>query len=162
MSSKRLMKEMRDIQNSTSGEFTATFVDNNPSKWKATMRGPTKTPYEGGIFELSLNFPSNYPFQPPSVKFVTKIYHPNIGNSGAICLDILKDQWSPALQTEQVLLSLCSLLGDPNADDPLDGTAARDYKNDREKYNAKVKQYVKDYASDVKGFASEAKTKTKK
>jgi ubiquitin-conjugating enzyme E2 D len=150
MSSKRLMKEMKDIQNSTTGEFTASFVNNDPSKWKATMRGPTKTPYEGGVFELSLNFPSNYPFQPPNARFVTKIFHPNISNNGSICLDILKDQWSPALQTEQVLLSLSSLLADPNADDPLDSSAANLYKNDRPKYDAKVKQYVNDYASEKK------------
>ena len=150
MASKRLAKEMRDIQNSTTGEFTASYVDNNPSKWKTTLRGPAGTPYEGGVFELSLNFPANYPFQPPSAKFITKVFHPNIGSSGSICLDILKDQWSPALQTAQVLLSLSSLLADPNADDPLDSTAARLYKGDRSKYDATVKQYVKDYASGKK------------
>lgn len=151
MSPKRLLKEMRDIQNSTTGEFTAELVKkDDTSKWKATMRGPPKTPYEGGIFELSLNFPSNYPFQPPSVRFVTKVFHPNISSSGSICLDILKDQWSPALQTQQVLLSLSSLLAEPNADDPLDSSAANLYKRDRDGYNEKIKQYVKEYASGKK------------
>lgn len=148
---KRLLKELKDIQNSTTGEFTASLVKtDDPLKWKASICGPPGTPYEGGVFELTFNFPSSYPFQPPNARFVTKIFHPNISSSGSICLDILKDQWSPALQTQQVLLSLSSLLADPNADDPLDSTAANLYKNDRCGYDTKVKDYVKQYASGKK------------
>jgi ubiquitin-conjugating enzyme E2 D/E len=59
--------------------------------------GPDDSPYSGGVFFLNINFPTDYPFKPPKVNFVTRIYHPNINQNGAICLDILKDQWSPAL-----------------------------------------------------------------
>lgn len=75
---------------------------------------PGFSPYSGGVFFLNIHFPSDYPFKPPKVNFTTKIYHPNINSQGAICLDILKDQWSPALTISKVLLSISSLLTDPN------------------------------------------------
>jgi len=76
--------------------------------------GPEGSPYAGGVFFLKIQFPQDYPFKPPKVTFRTRIYHCNINSQGAICLDILKDNWSPALTTSKVLLSICSLLTDPN------------------------------------------------
>ena len=87
--------------------------------WSATIMGPDDSPYSGGVFFLNIHFPSDYPFKPPKITFTTRIYHPNINSNGSICLDILKDQWSPALTISKVLLSICSLLCDPNPDDPL-------------------------------------------
>ena len=81
--------------------------------------GPDNSPYQGGIFYLKIDFPSDYPFKPPKVRFTTKIYHCNINATGGICLDILKDEWSPALTISQVLLSICSLMDDANPNDPL-------------------------------------------
>jgi len=76
--------------------------------------GPTGSPYEGGVFFLDIQFPTDYPFKPPKLSFKTRIYHCNINSNGAICLDILKDNWSPALTSSKVLLSICSLLTDCN------------------------------------------------
>ncbi|KAJ8400965.1 hypothetical protein AAFF_G00389220 [Aldrovandia affinis] len=90
------------------------------------------SPYQGGVFFLTIHFPTDYPFKPPKVAFTTKIYHPNINSNGSICLDILRSQWSPALTVSKVLLSICSLLCDPNPDDPLVPEIAHTYKADRE------------------------------
>ncbi len=82
--------------------------------WTATISGPPDTPYSGLTFKLSFNFPSNYPYTPPTVLFKTPIYHPNVDFSGRICLDILKEKWSAVLNVGSVLVSLQSLLGEPN------------------------------------------------
>jgi ubiquitin-conjugating enzyme E2 D/E len=115
--------------------------------WEATIIGPSGTPYENGIFNLDIHFPPDYPFKSPKCTFLTKIYHPNINSNGIICLDILKDAWSPALTISKVLLSICSLLADPNPDDPLDPTAANIYRKDKEEFNRIAKQYTIDYAN---------------
>ena len=93
--------------------------------------GPSASPYEGGVFFVQIHFPPDYPFKPPKVSFQTKVYHPNVNNQGSICLDILKEQWSPALTISKVLLSICSLLTDPNPDDPLVPEIAHIYKTDK-------------------------------
>mmetsp|Transcript_44751 Transcript_44751/g.59429 ORF Transcript_44751/g.59429 Transcript_44751/m.59429 type:complete len:111 (+) Transcript_44751:131-463(+) len=104
--------------------------------------GPDDSPYAGGVFFLNIHFPPDYPFKPPKVSFTTKIYHPNINANGSICLDILKDQWSPALTISKVLLSLSSLLTDPNPDDPLVPEIATLYKNDRSKYEQTAREWT--------------------
>ncbi|KYM78345.1 Ubiquitin-conjugating enzyme E2-17 kDa [Atta colombica] len=114
--------------------------------WQATIMGPPDSPYQGGVFFLTIHFPTDYPFKPPKVAFTTRIYHPNINSNGSICLDILRSQWSPALTISKVLLSICSLLCDPNPDDPLVPEIARIYKTDREKYNELAREWTRKYA----------------
>lgn len=89
-------------------------ADGNLLSWTATITGPTETPYEGLNLKLTFAFPNNYPYSPPTVLFKTPIYHPNVDFSGRICLDILKDKWSAVYNVQSVLLSLQSLLGEPN------------------------------------------------
>lgn len=121
--------------------------DEDLYNWVGTIIGPLGTPYEGGVFNITIAFPKDYPFRPPKVKFTTPIYHPNINpNSGNICLDILKDSWSPALSVQKVMLSLCSLLNDPNPDDPLVPEIAEVYRTNREKYVEIARQWTSVYA----------------
>merc|ERR1712185_174526 len=102
-------------------------------------------PYQGGVFFLNVTFPTDYPFKPPKVQFTTKIYHCNVNSSGAICLDILKDQWSPALTLSKVLLSISSLLTDPNPNDPLVPEIALLLKSNREEHDKNAREWVRKY-----------------
>ena len=108
--------------------------------------GPDESPYSGGVYFLNIHFPTDYPFKPPKITFTTRIYHPNINSNGSICLDILKDQWSPALTVSKVLLSISSLLCDPNPDDPLVPNIAHEYKTDKVKYEASAREWTRKYA----------------
>jgi ubiquitin-conjugating enzyme E2 N len=85
-----------------------------------------------GVYKLELFLPGEYPMTPPKVRFLTKIYHPNVDRIGRICLDILKDKWSPALQIRTVLLSIQALMSAPNPDDPLNNEAADMWKRDEQ------------------------------
>ena len=139
MASKRINKELQDLGKDPPANCSAGPVGDDLFHWQATIMGPPDSPYQGGVFFLNINFPPDYPFKPPKVTFTTKIYHPNVNSNGSICLDILNAQWSPALTTSKVILSICSLLTDPNPDDPLVPEIARIYKSDIAKYNATAK-----------------------
>merc|ERR1719436_1316669 len=115
---KRIQNELRDLTADPPTNCSAWPVGDDMFNWQATIMGPPDSAYAGGVFSLAINFPSDYPFKPPKVVFTTRIYHCNI-NAFGICLDILKDQWSPALTISKVLLSISSLLTDPNPNEPL-------------------------------------------
>lgn len=111
----RLQSELMQLMMSPSPGVSAfPNADGNLLSWTATIAGPDDTPYENLTFKLSFEFPTNYPYAPPTVLFKTPIYHPNVDFSGRICLDILRDKWSAVYNVQSVLLSLQSLLGEPN------------------------------------------------
>jgi ubiquitin-protein ligase len=103
------------------------------------LAGPRDSPWEGGVFKLSLTCPPEYPMKPPRVKFISKIWHPNVGGNGDICLDLLQNMWSPALTLEKLILAIASLLTDPNPDSPMNGEAASLFKKSRDQYDAKIR-----------------------
>ena len=147
MSLNRINKELIEFKIDPPSNCSAGPVNDDLYKWEATIIGPEKTPYESGVFKLEILFPNNYPFKPPKIKFITRIFHPNINRYGNICLDILDKQWSPALTINKVLLSISSLLSDPNADDPLDVRAAQLYNENREEFNQIARTYTLQNAS---------------
>jgi ubiquitin-conjugating enzyme E2 D/E len=142
----RIQKELLEIQRDPPANCSAGPEGEDLYEWQASIMGPRDSPYQGGVFWLKIHFPKDYPFKPPKVMFLTKIYHPNISSSGAICIDILKDNWSPALTISKVLLCICSLLDDPNPDDPLVPDIAELFKNDRDAYNVKARDTTMVYA----------------
>lgn len=121
--------------------------------WGASVAGPEGSPYEGGTFELDIRLPPRYPLEPPHIKFRTPIFHPNV-NRGEICLDILKTQWSPALSLQKVLLSISSLLTDPNFADPLDAAAAALFQKNRTEYDARCRDMTHRFAMSGSSSAS--------
>jgi ubiquitin-conjugating enzyme E2 A len=106
--------------------------------WFAIIIGPEGTPYHGFKLTLNITIPDDFPFNAPKVCFTANIWHPNVNRDGGICLDILNTNWTPALKLSAVLLSISSLLNDPNPASPLNGEAARQYTSNRKEYNRKV------------------------
>jgi ubiquitin-conjugating enzyme (huntingtin interacting protein 2) len=114
---------------------------------KIFIEGPPETPFEGGTYRVDILVPDTYPFNPPKVRFLTKIWHPNISSvTGAICLDILRDQWAAAMTLRTVLLSLQALLQAAEPDDPQDAVVARQYKDDRPAYDITARYWASTYA----------------
>lgn len=149
MALRRIKKELDDLQKDPPAGCSAGPVGDDLYNWEGVIMAPADSPYAGGVFRLSIRFPTDYPFKQPHVQFLTKIYHPNINASGGICLDILKSQWSPALTVSKVLLSILSLLTDPNPDDPLVPDIATLYKTDRAAYEMNAREHTVLYAMDL-------------
>lgn len=143
---KRIMKELQTMQKEPPPNTSAAPIDENDLyRWQAIILGPPDSPYAGGVFKLSIVFPADYPFKAPRIEFLTKIYHCNIMNK-TLCIDILKSQWSPALTIDKVLISIVSLLVDPNPKDPLNREAAEKYLNDRKEYERIASEWTRKYA----------------
>eukprot|EP01129_Flabellula_baltica_P011289 TRINITY_DN490_c0_g1_i1.p1 TRINITY_DN490_c0_g1~~TRINITY_DN490_c0_g1_i1.p1 ORF type:complete len:151 (+),score=28.20 TRINITY_DN490_c0_g1_i1:35-487(+) len=142
---RRIEKELHNMMEDPPMCCSAAPVDNDPTHWMASVLGPEDSPFSGGIFFLDIQFPDDYPFSAPQFKFTTKVYHPNINHEGSICLDLLKERWSPAMTVSRVLLSICSLLTDPNPDDPLIPDIAHQYNTNRSAYEATAKDWTLKY-----------------
>jgi ubiquitin-conjugating enzyme E2 D/E len=148
-STKRISRELADLRKDPPANCSAGPVGEDMFTWEGVMFGPADSPYTGGIFNVSIQFPVDYPFKPPRIMFTTKIYHPNINKQGFICLDILKQNWSPALTISKVLLSILSMLTDPNPNDPLEPDIANQYVKDRASYEQTARQWTQMYAQGV-------------
>ena len=143
---KRIKKELEEIKTEPPSNCSAGPIGEELTKWEASIIGPSDSPYAGGVFKLSIDFTDKYPFKPPKVKFITRIFHPNINSYGSICLDILNVNWSPALTVTKLLLSISSLLNDPNPKDPLVKSIADMYEKNRNEYNKKAREFTLRYA----------------
>lgn len=143
----RIIKETEKLQRENQEGIEARPSPENPRYFHVKMRGPPQSSYEGGVFNLELFLPEEYPMVPPKVRFLTRIYHPNVDKLGRICLDIIKDKWSPALQIIKVLLSIQLLMASPNPDDPLDNEVAESWKRDEAAAMRTAKEWTRKYAS---------------
>ena len=141
---KRLLKDLKQIQSLklSDGVTAAPINEANLFEWQAMITGPDQTPYEGGLYELILKIPSNYPVKPPKVRFKTEIFHPNIYKNGDICIDILQDQWSEVMSIEKILISIRSLLNEPNVNSPANPEAALLYKEHRNEFNQRIRDDI--------------------
>ncbi|SBT77398.1 ubiquitin-conjugating enzyme E2 N, putative [Plasmodium ovale] len=146
---RRITKETQNLANEPPPGIVAVPVPENYRHFDILINGPDGTPYEGGTYRLELFLPEQYPMEPPKVRFLTKIYHPNIDKLGRICLDILKDKWSPALQIRTVLLSIQALLSSPEPDDPLDAKVAEHFKQDKNDAENVAREWNKMYANNT-------------
>eukprot|EP00325_Prymnesiales_sp_UTEX-LB-985_P007778 CAMPEP_0174695572 /NCGR_PEP_ID=MMETSP1094-20130205/1924_1 /TAXON_ID=156173 /ORGANISM="Chrysochromulina brevifilum, Strain UTEX LB 985" /LENGTH=192 /DNA_ID=CAMNT_0015892107 /DNA_START=269 /DNA_END=848 /DNA_ORIENTATION=- len=139
---RRLMRDFKRMQTDPPDGVNGAPLDNDIMKWHAVIFGPEDTAWEDGTFKLSVEFTEEYPNKAPTVKFLTKMFHPNIYADGSICLDILQNQWSPIYDISAILTSIQSLLCDPNPSSPANSEAARLYQENRREYERKVKEIV--------------------
>ncbi|SBS96679.1 ubiquitin-conjugating enzyme, putative [Plasmodium malariae] len=157
-----LNQELKDIENENVQEIDAHIKDSNIFEWVGFIKGPAGTPYEDGHFILDITIPNDYPYNPPKIKFNTKIWHPNISSqTGAICLDVLKNEWSPALTIRTALLSIQALLSDPQPGiyttnmnkrmhDPQDAEVAKMYKENYSLFLKTASVWTKTFATGPK------------
>ncbi|KJX96286.1 hypothetical protein TI39_contig683g00006 [Zymoseptoria brevis] len=143
---KRIIKETERLQNEPVPGISATPHDDNARYFDVIVEGPGGSCYEGGVFHLELFLPDDYPMCPPRIRFLTRIYHPNIDRLGRICLDVLKNNWSPALQIRTILLSIQALLGAPNPEDPLNEAVAKQWKENQPEAIKTAKEWTELYA----------------
>ncbi|CAG9131249.1 unnamed protein product [Plutella xylostella] len=149
--SARITREMKNFEKRSPYGITCIPLEgDNYEVLHVSMLGPRGSAYEKGMFRLIITIPDRYPFEPPLVKFKTPVYHPNIDKEGRICMDMLKmppkGAWVPTITLETLLVSLQTLLGNPNPDDPLMMDIANEYKNDKEMFMKNARDYTEKYA----------------
>jgi ubiquitin-conjugating enzyme E2 A len=125
------------------------WVADNVLLWHGVIFGPEDTPWEGGTFKLKMEFSEEYPTKPPTVKWLSPMFHPNVYADGSLCLDILQNKWSPIYDVRAILTSIQSLLPDPNPASPANAEAARLYTENKREYEERVRQCVEKSWEDV-------------
>jgi peroxin-4 len=143
---KRLLQELKELRKQKNSDITLEPVSDSLLKWSATMKGVG--PFADGVFELELSLTTKYPQEPPQIRFKTPICHPNINfKTGEICLDLLKENWSPSYQLYSTLMAVQSLLQEPEPSSPLNCDAANLLRTgDFRAYNSLVRMYTHLYA----------------
>lgn len=150
---RRLLKDFNEIQKINCTGIFAQPLEEDLLTWTAIILGPDNTPFENGTFSLVLTFDEGYPQHPPEVTFISEMFHPNIYPNGDLCLDILKSRWSPSYDVQGVLLSIQSLLNDPNTKSPANPEAAKLFQENLEEYRKKVKLCVESSWTDIDRLA---------
>eukprot|EP01107_Rhizomastix_libera_P006329 TRINITY_DN2043_c0_g1_i3.p1 TRINITY_DN2043_c0_g1~~TRINITY_DN2043_c0_g1_i3.p1 ORF type:complete len:151 (+),score=30.87 TRINITY_DN2043_c0_g1_i3:48-500(+) len=139
---RRLMRDFKRLQTDPAQGISGAPDENNLLQWNCVIFGPDETPWEGGTFKLTMTFNEEYPNKPPMVKFISKMFHPNVYGDGRICLDILQNQWSPIYDITAILTSIQSLLSDPNPNSPANSEAAKLFSENKSEYVRRVVECV--------------------
>ncbi len=141
---KRILTEFKSLQSEADSlKMTVSCSEESLNHWTATITGAEGTPYEGLVYKLRIEFPSNYPFSPPKIQFTNGMFHPNVDAAGDICLDILKDKWTPVLNVTKALLSILAIMAEPNPASALNMEAATLYTTDMTEYKEKIKKTIR-------------------
>eukprot|EP00906_Rhabdomonas_costata_P016668 RCo023934 len=150
-----LRKQIKQLHEKPVPGFSVEVIDDDITKWRVWIRGIRNTPYEGGIFRARLEFPQDYPFLPPTMIFESKMWHPNIYPDGKVCISILhppgedkygyedaSERWSPIQSVESILISVMSMMSDPNDESPANLDAAIEWRKKPKDYAKRCKQLV--------------------
>uniref|UniRef100_A0A5S6QHI0 E2 ubiquitin-conjugating enzyme n=1 Tax=Trichuris muris TaxID=70415 RepID=A0A5S6QHI0_TRIMR len=145
--SRRLQKELADLKSSKLAVFRDIEVtEENILQWRALLI-PDREPYNKGAFKVQFDFPAEYPFKPPKISFLTKIYHPNVDEKGQLCLPIiLPENWKPATKTEHIIQSLVNLVNEPEPDHSLRSEIAEEFLRNRNKFLKTAEEYTRKYS----------------
>ncbi|KAM3871724.1 ubiquitin-conjugating enzyme E2 T [Diretmus argenteus] len=146
----RLKRELQMLSTEPPPGITCWQTEEQVDDLRAQIVGGADTPYEAGLFSLEIKVPERYPFEPPKMRFLTPIYHPNIDNAGRICLDALKlppkGAWRPSLNISTVLTSIQLLMAEPNPDDPLMADISSEFKYNKELFLEKARKWTEKHA----------------
>eukprot|EP01069_Polyplicarium_translucidae_P004254 Polyplicarium_translucidae@DN2535_c0_g1_i2.p1 len=149
---RRLLRDFQKLKTESPHGVIGCPIESDIMRWSAVIFGPEESPWEGGTFQLELSFSDDYPNKPPTVRFVTRVFHPNVYMDGSICLDILQHRWSPIYDISAILTSIQSLLTDPNPNSPANSEAARLYSENRREYNRRVQFCASDSLKTIKAL----------
>jgi len=156
-----LQKQLGDLAKRPNDNFSAGVIDDDIYKWEVIIMGPAETPYEGGYFKARLDFPQDFPIKPPKMRFISKMWHPNVHANGSVCISILHEgedttgyeqpgeRWSPVQTVETILLSVVSMLAAPNDESPANVDAAKQWREDREAFKKQVRLCVRRSIDDL-------------
>ncbi|XP_077369694.1 ubiquitin-conjugating enzyme E2 T [Festucalex cinctus] len=147
----RLKRELSMLTTEPPPGITCWQIEERIDDLQAQIVGGSGTPYEGGVFSLEIKIPERYPFEPPKMRFLTPIYHPNIDTAGRICYEALKlppkGAWRPSLNLSTLLTSIQLLMAEPNPDDPLMADIASEFRYNRQLYTQKAKKWTEEHAA---------------
>ncbi|KAF2074322.1 hypothetical protein CYY_004382 [Polysphondylium violaceum] len=155
IASKLLQNQFKKISSEPIEGVCFELVDENLFEWKAFIEGPPETDYEGGIFQIQMKFPNDYPMSPPTLIFSSEFWHPNVYPDGKVCISILhppgedetsgelpEERWLPTQTVSTIILSVISLLSAPNTSSPANVDASVEWRNDRESYKKRIKGLI--------------------
>merc|ERR1711977_776808 len=150
-----------DVMKMLMSDYEVTLVNDNMQEFYVRFKGPEETPFQGGLWKVHVELPDQYPYKSPSIGFVNRIFHPNIDESGSVCLDVINQTWSPMFDMINIFeVFLPQLLRYPNPTDPLNGEAAALLMREPRSYDARVKEYIAQYATNIHADADEDENET--